>query len=274
MRPSLEERIDLACRLNHEFPLQSLKDRPALEASRLASIPAQCFQTAETNRFSRSHHANLAQLRNCNPDLTFLLFDARRRDRYMTKSWGDHPIGSLYRQARFGAMRADLFRYCVIFERGGFYLDINKVLAKPMSSFCQSSSSGSISFESNWCQLPAPPQAYQRLQHPERYVLQWCFAFAPGHPLLAAMIDNICRYAPAFEGKRFSKPSEAIRSLTGPGLFTHTVRTYFETHEGIEIQQAGIDFLDHLRYPGGCELMYLYRPHYKTARDQTILDPG
>ncbi len=162
----------------------------------------------------------------------------------------------------------------MIFERGGFYLDINKVLAKPMSGFANSASSGLISFESNWCQLPAPPEAYQRLQHPERYVLQWCFAFAPGHPLLAAMITNICRYAPAFEGRRFSKPSEAIRSLTGPGLFTQTVRNYFETDEGAEIQQAGIDFLDQLRYPGGCELMYLYRPHYKTARDQAILGPA
>jgi len=48
--------------------------------------------------------------------------------------------------------------------------------------------------------LGANFQQHQRLQaafsNADRYALQWCFGFAPSHPLLAMMIDNICHYAP------------------------------------------------------------------------------
>lgn len=273
MSPSLEERIALACQLNSEFPLQPLRDRPALQASEPSTIPPRCFQTAETHLFSRSHHTTLMQLRERNPELHFLLFDANRRNSYMAARWGDHPIGKLYTRARFGAMRADIFRYCVIFDQGGFYLDINKLILQPLMQFAQKTSHGLISFESTWCQLPAAPKAASRLLHADRYALQWCFGFAPSHPLLAMMIDNICHYAPTYEGQLFANPGEAIRSLTGPGLFTHTVRSYFEQNTDPTLVQAGIDFNGELRYPGEREVMYLRQPHYKSCRNQAILSP-
>jgi hypothetical protein len=114
----------------------------------------------------------------------------------------------------------------MLFDQGGFYLDINKLVIAPLRSFIRADSRGLISFERTWCQLPATPEAAARLQHPSRYLLQWCLGFAPGHPLLAAVIANICRYAPAYEGQSFEDPSEAVRSLTGPGLFSLTVLTH------------------------------------------------
>ena len=270
MDSPLEQRIAQACRLTDELPLQSLDDRPPLASGSSGAIPACCFQTAESRRFGRSHHAALQSLRDLNPDLHFLLFDAARRDAYMAERWGDQPIGQLYRRARFGAMRADLFRYCVLFDQGGFYLDINKLVIAPLRSFVSTHQCALISFESTWCQLPAPPQAAARLEHPSRYVLQWCLGFAAGHPLLATMITNIERYAVAYDGQCFENPSEAVRSLTGPGLFTQTVRDYAASHNIDPIAQAGIDFQGHLRYPTERELMYLQQPHYKEARDQAI----
>ena len=270
MDSPLEQRIAQACRLTDELPLQSLDDRPPLASGSSGAIPACCFQTAESRRFGRSHHAALQSLRDLNPDLHFLLFDAARRDAYMAERWGDQPIGQLYRRARFGAMRADLFRYCVLFDQGGFYLDINKLVIAPLRSFVGDDHHGLISFESIWCQLPALPEAAAQLQHPSRYVLQWCLGFAPGHPLLAAMITNIERYAAAYDGRCFENPSEAVRSLSGPGLFTQTVRDYAATHSLASIAQAGIDFQGHLRYPTERELMYMQQPHYKEARHQPI----
>ena len=274
MAHSLDQRIALACRLHHEFPLQPLHDRRALLRGEPGAIPAQCFQTAEIGHFGRSHHATLVQLRERNPDLHFLFFDAKRRDAYIANHWGSHPIGSIYSRARFGAMRADIFRYCAIFDLGGFYLDINKLILQPLMQFTQPTSHGLISFEKTWCQLPAPPRATTQLLHPDRYVVQWCFGFAPGHPLLAMMIANICQYAKAYEKRTFSKPSEAIRSLTGPGLFTHTVRSYFDQQDDATFVQAGIDFNGELCYPAEREVMYLCKPHYKICRSETILMPN
>ena len=272
MHNPLEQRIALACRLKEEFPLQPLQDRPALRAAQASAIPSRCFQTAEIRQFGRSHHATLLELRERNPELKFLLFDASRRDAYMAEHWHDHPIGNLYRRARFGAMRADIFRYCIVFDQGGFYLDINKLLLLPLQTFVQEGNHGLISYESNWCQLPAPPVAANRLLHPDRYIVQWCFGFSAGHELLRQMINNICLHAPNYEGKSLENPGEAIRSLTGPGLFTKTVRDYFENETGQDINQAGIDFHHQLRCPAEREVMYLRQPHYKTCRNQPILE--
>ena len=273
MASQLEQRIALACQLAAEFPLQTLHDRAAISASAPRAIPGQCFQTAEFDQFGRSHHAALEHLRALNPEIHFLLFDGNRRDRYMAERWGQHPIGTLYRRARFGAMRADIFRYCVVFDRGDFYLDINKLVVAPLYAALQRGHEGLISFENNWCQLPATPQAAQRLQHPSRYIVQWCFGFVPEHPILGAMIHNICHYAAAYEGRSFDNPSEAVRSLTGPGLFTQSVRDYFEHEQGIEICQAGIDFHQQLRSPAEHRVMHLQRPHYKSVRSEPIFDP-
>ena len=275
MRPSLEERIALACRLNGELPLQPLGDRPALETTeREDAIPAQCFQTAEINRFGRNHHATLIDLRARNPDFHFLLFDAARRDAYMATHWGDHPISRIYQRARFGAMRADIFRYCVIFDLGGFYLDINKLLMKPLRKFLREGCEGLISFEQNWCQIPASPEAARQLLHPDRYIVQWCFGFSPEHRLLKAMIENICHYAPLFENRTFEMPGEAIRSLTGPGLFTQTVRHYMGSQANKQITQMNIDFNGELRFPTELEVMYFNSPHYNSCRQEPIFIPA
>lgn len=271
MAPASQNRLQLACRLNDEFPLQALEDRAPAHPLPPSPIPARLIQTAEQNRFGRNHHQTLTQLRERNPELHCELWDAERRDSYMQTHWGEHPIGQLYRKAQFGAMRADLFRYCVIHDRGGFYLDINKLLIQPLRSFLKPNSEGLISFEQTWCQLPPPPAAAGRLAHPDRYVLQWCFGFRAGHPLLTLLLEAIVALAPGFDDRVFRDPGEAIRSFTGPGVFTATVRRYLEQQEDPHLVQAGIDFDGSLRYPAGRDLMYLISPHYKTAKNRAIL---
>ena len=136
MAPSFEKRLELACRLNDEFPLRAIGDRNGSPANPPwdSAIPPRLIQTAEQDRFGRNHHTTLLDLRERNPELSFEFWDRKRRDRYMQERWGSHPIGDLYQRAQFGVMQADLFRYCVIHDRGGFYLDINKILIVPLRS--------------------------------------------------------------------------------------------------------------------------------------------
>lgn len=273
MAPSLEKRLELACRLNDEFPLHAIGDRAGSAANPAwdSAIPPRVIQTAEQDRFGRNHHTTLLDLRERNPELSFEFWDRQRRDRYMQERWGRHPIGDLYQRAQFGVMQADLFRYCVIHDRGGFYLDINKILIVPLRSLLHQGCDGLISFESTWCPLPPPPAAASRLQHPDRLVVQWGFGFRAGHPLLARMINAICSHADVYAGQCFQQPSEAIRSFTGPGLFTQSVLQHLEAAPDPGLVQAGIDFQDSLRYPHGAKIMQLTTPHYKHCRDRVIL---
>ena len=274
MAPSLEKRLELACRLNDEFPLRAVGDRHGSAANPPwdSAIPPRLIQTAEQDRFGSNHHTTLVDLRERNPELSFEFWDRQRRDRYMKERWGNHPIGDLYQRVQFGVMQADLFRYCVIHDKGGFYLDINKTLIVPLRSLLRPGCDGLISFERTWCPLPPPPAAAARLQHSDRLVVQWGFGFRPGHPLLARMINAICSHAGVYAGQRFHQPSEAIRSFTGPGLFTQSVQQHLEACPDPGLVQAGIDFQASLRYPDGAQIMQLVTPHYKTCRDEVILN--
>ena len=264
IRP-LDERIAMVCELAHEFPLTELRVTQAPPDRVRGLIPQRCFQTAENRFLGKTHLAALSEFRQLNTDFEFLFYDAKARDDYMKKQWGAHPISEIYLRARLPVMRADIFRYCIVYELGGFYMDINKVLALPFIEFCQTHQTAVISYEQIWCQLPAPPLSMQHMRHPDHYVAQWGFGFAAKHPILEAMIANICNYSKAFFHKEFPSPSQAVRSLTGPGLFTQTVRNYFQQHNGDGITQAGVDFFDSLRYTSGSRLMYLNYPHYKDA---------
>jgi hypothetical protein len=67
--------------------------------------------------------------------------------------------------------------------------------------------------------------------------------FAKGHPILQQMIENICHHYPLFKGVAFQNPKNAILRFTGPGMFTKTVREYFDGQEDESVAQAGVDFM-------------------------------
>ena len=51
------------------------------------------------------------------------------------------------------------------------------------------------------------------------------------HAFLRLLLENICEYYPFFKGKSFAVPKNAILSLTGPGMFTKTLREYLDANE-------------------------------------------
>jgi len=235
-------------------------------------IPPRVVQTSESTMFGKAHFDALLAMRGLNPGVHFEIWDRRRRDQYMDNMWGDHPVGDLYRRSCFGAMKADLFRYCVVFDKGGFYLDVNKLIIAPLRSLVDSDSNGLISFEQNYNELPSPgPNACLRLQHPDRWVVQWAFGFKSGHPFLARVIQAICEKRDLFEDRIFSQPSHAIHSFTGPSVFTSVAHCYFEQQSDSRLMQAGIDFHSSYRRPSNYEVMYLNSPHYKKSRNAAIL---
>ena len=229
-------------RIYAELPMVELKDSLATRPFSNVMIAPVVYQTWEDHLFGKTHFKEIQRFRALNPDLDFRLFDGSDREVYMQEFWGDHPIYPIFTQSQLGPMKADIFRYCLLFERGGFYFDISKGCSIPLSSFLQKSSTALISFESHDCVIPPNPILEDRLNCAEKQVLQWGMGFAKGHPILACMIDNICLHYPMFKGKTFENPKSAILRFTGPGMFTKSVREYFEKQENISVAQAGVDF--------------------------------
>jgi mannosyltransferase OCH1-like enzyme len=84
-------------------------------------------------------------------------------------------VASTFRALEMGAHKADLFRYCVLYVRGGVYLDIKTVLVRPLDGIF-------------------PPGAVSTVisQH-QTQVYNGIIAAPPGQPLFLALIADILR---------------------------------------------------------------------------------
>ncbi len=207
-------------------------------------IPGVLHQTSPNLLLHPSHLEAVLSFRAKNPGLEFEVWDDKDIDAYMTANWGTHPIYKVFAGAKFGQMRADIFRYCVVFESGGFYLDVNKSIHFPLAELVDEPSEGFISFEKNMLVSFPSVQAASRLLRPHNVVLQWCFGFVPGHPILEYTIDRIVQIAPFFSGIEFNRALHAVVSFTGPGSFTWAVHKFLEKNESTALQQVQPDFDD------------------------------
>ncbi len=265
------EQLRLKYTLYNELPLRELHDRPAGDENRNSFIPSYVYQTWEDNLFGRTHLAAIERFRDLNPGMHFRLFDRKLRGNYMLDSWGNHPIYPIFQNAQFGPMQADIFRYCILCERGGYYFDINKGCSIPLVSLCSKDSLGLISFERNDCFIPPSAKAIDKILHPTKYVLQWGMGFVKEHPVLVQMIANICEYYPFYKNKIFHNPKHAILSFTGPGMFTKTVRDVVSNQADIGITQAGIDFNDSGAAFKRSKVRYLTVPAYTDFKNAIIV---
>jgi hypothetical protein len=262
----------VAAALTGERPVHRLGNRSATVPWNHAHIPARLVQANASKCVGKSHWIGINQFRDQNPDIDFHLFDSIDQDAYMLASWKSHPIWQIYRDSLFGPMSADLFRYCFLWERGGFYLDIKSRFLAPMASLLDQDTKGLISYESTYSNVPGPKFLLERLQHPTRLALQWGMAFAPGHPFLKRLIDNIVAFESAYRDVVFADPKAAICRFTGPGMFTMTLREHVALSPDQDIKQLGVDFDGRAEYdmPGAWSRWAL-RKHYSLARNQPIL---
>jgi len=257
-----------------EFPLQPVQKKvlPKRQLPERA-IPSVVYQTWKSNFFGKTHAQGIAHFRELNPDMEFNLFDDKDVDDYMEESYGKHPIYQIYKKAKFGPMKADIFRYCILYEKGGYYFDIKGYIAKPILEICPANYRGLISFESNDCSIPPDGKALFKVQHTTKLVLQWGIGFAKGHRVLERMIDSMCENYSFYKDRVFEDPKLAILSYTGPGKFTQIVREEIGHNETCDIYQSGIDFEGHGVYSmRGAEVRFLTSPSYANLKKAKIVD--
>lgn len=203
-------------------------------------IPAFVFQTWEGRYFGRRHHRSITSFRQNNPGFTFKLFDSAARDRYMRETWHGHKILDVYGLSQFGVMRADIFRYCILFDKGGFYFDISKGLKVPILDLYRPGSDMFLTQESTW--LNDDSIDLTRFGLEQRKFLQWGLGFVAGHPILSEVIRDIESRYQDYLGQVFDDPKSEILNLTGPGAFTRAVYAFLESSPEAAREMLGIDF--------------------------------
>lgn len=254
-----------------DYPTRELIDC-AGSSQFLGRIPATVYQTWETRQLTRRLHRSVASFRGLNPELSFRLYDAQARDAYMKARWGHRDVLEIYANARFGPLKADIFRYCILFDYGGFYFDISKGVSRPLRDFVNPDSTEMLSCEGSASHRQCPIELRDRLKWPDHLVAQWGFGFAPRHRILEMQIERIEKTQDAYVNKRFANPKSAVLEFSGPIAFTESVWAYLAERDSRTINQNGIDFDGAGIYslPGSAG-RYRQSPSYVFASAEPIL---
>ena len=92
-------------------------------------IPNYVFQTWYSKKLPPSIEAQRDRMVKDNPDMKFFVYDDRDCEVFLERYFPARVLKA-YRKLVPGAYKADLWRLCVLFIYGGFYMDIKYVLAE------------------------------------------------------------------------------------------------------------------------------------------------
>ena len=242
-----------------------------VEESEKTIIPNIVYQTWINKELPWRMWKEIKKFRELNHDYSFILFSDEERDEYMKNSWGDRKIYDLYKNSVFQASKADIWRYCILYEKGGYYFDIKSSCETPLSKLIKSHGT-SLTFEQHYTYIV--PSEYI-LKNDSNFnintIANWGMGFSKKHPLLEIIISNIEEVCEFFRDKKFPYPKPYILSFTGPGMLTKSYRDYLEKYNSI-IEFNGVNFFGEGIYQvKGSQYRFLSSPHYKEVKNSKIL---
>jgi Glycosyltransferase sugar-binding region containing DXD motif len=194
------------------------------------------FQTWKTSKFDGEHAKVIYKQHKNNPEVKFFLYHDQDMYSFMNSRFNSHPIFQVFADSRYMASKADIWRLCVLYVHGGYYLDIDSTVKFSLSDEvatkdCLISYSQEDIFQYLDTELfPEDLFFYEnfhsikgKLIHPEKLVLNWLMYFEPEHPILRLAIDEICSIANHKRGREYSDIRQAVLHLAGPIVLTRAV---------------------------------------------------
>jgi len=164
----------------------------------------------------------MANIRLLNPDYEYLFFDEERVQAFIDREFLQYR--TVFDSFQYPIQRYDFFRYLAVLRHGGFYFDLDVLLASGLSDLLEFG-----------CVFPFEGLTfshYLRTHHNMDWEIgNYAFGAAAGHPFLEAIIQNCMRaqrdpgwVKPMMRGMPFLSKSEYfVLNTTGPGLVSRTL---------------------------------------------------
>ena len=197
-------------------------------------IPKRIIQTGKVAPQSVRIQAMVSNVKLLNPDFDYLFFDDAAVERFIDTEYPQYR--SVFDGFRFPIQRYDFFRYLAVYRFGGFYLDLDILLASSLSPLIDYG-----------CVFSFEGLTFSRYLR-DRYNIDWeignyAFGAAAGHPFLLAVIENCIR---AQKDRDWAKPMlQALPPLskeeffvlytTGPGMVTRTLAEQAEVGKTVKV---------------------------------------
>lgn len=190
-------------------------------------ISCKIFQTYKTKiDLPQEIEANIKVIKVRNPEYSYQLFDDADIRSFILEHYGE-VLWSYYERISpvYGAARADFFRYLLIYQEGGVYIDIKTSLEKPLDEVLRPEDKFILT---HWDNLPGGQYEgvgiFGEVSFlPRGEYIQWCIASTSGHPLLRAAILEMLRRIDAYSPFRHGAGLWGVLRTTGPVMYTQTI---------------------------------------------------
>jgi hypothetical protein len=199
-----------------------------------SSIPKRIIQTGKQMEQPLRNRAMMSTIRLLNPDYEYLFFDDSQVESFIDREFPQ--LRAVFDSFQIRIQRYDFFRYLAIYHYGGFYFDLDVLLARDLSSLLESG-----------CVFPFEAISLNRYLR-KHYGMDWeignyAFGAAPAHPFLKAIIDNCVRaqkepnwVIPMLRGAPLLSGTDyLVFTTTGPGLISRTLAENSELAKTVTI---------------------------------------
>ena len=86
-------------------------------------------------------------------------------------------IYQIFKNSLIGPLKSDIFRYCILYDQGGYYFDISRGCDVPLTKLHDKNTSFILTYEDTDCYIPPNNQKIFNLKRPFNHMLQWGLAF-------------------------------------------------------------------------------------------------
>ena len=191
-------------------------------------IPRKLHQIYPTKKIPKRFLKIIKDLRNKNPEYIYKLYDDYDIVKYIKRYYGDNML-KIYEllNPKYGAARADFFRYLLLYNEGGVYLDIKSTAEKPFKEFIKPTDKYILS---SWCKGKCGINGSYggvtgKNNTPFGEYQQWHIIASPKHVFLKAVINHCIKNILSYEytGKSDNVAKGGVLVLTGPVSYTNAI---------------------------------------------------
>lgn len=209
-------------------------------------IPKIIHQTiASKSKIHPELRENIKRLINLNPDWTYCLYDDSDCRTFISQHYDAEKLGLYDRiSPRYGAAKADFFRYLVVYEKGGVYLDIKSTAIQPLSLVLPKNLDYLIS---TWDNRPGGRE--EGAGRHARYGVddefqQWFIVASKAHPFLRAVIDRVSENIKNYDGLSGGLGASGVLRTTGPIAYTLAISPILDLypHDRVDIYDFGFRY--------------------------------
>lgn len=211
-------------------------------------IPQIIHQTYHTSLLPSDIKDIVDELKLKNPDWEYRFYDDQQCADYILEQYGHEMLEVFYSiNPAYGAARADLFRYLLLYREGGAYFDIKSTCTLALSQLINLDDEFLIS---NW---PNESGEFKGagMKVELRHITggeyqQWYIITKPFSPFLKAVIEIVVNNIKNYNPWKFSVAKRGVLKLTGPIAYTLAIHPllslnrhrYVRSHEEFSLKYS------------------------------------